>query len=80
MFRSMLTSDVLGDPRLIAVPIIDPELRQRSAQIHTPLPGDLDPAQSELIDLLIGRISQENGGPVQVNGSEADTCAQQPPH
>lgn len=62
VFRSMLTRDVLDDPRLTAVPISDPEMRQRSAQIHTPLPGDLDTVRSELIELLISRITRENAG------------------
>lgn len=53
IFRSMLGREVEGDPSLITVPLDEPELLQRSAQIHSPLPGDLDAVQSEFLDLLI---------------------------
>ncbi|SMY12265.1 LysR family transcriptional regulator [Brevibacterium jeotgali] len=53
IFRSMLGGGVVDDPSLTAVPFAEPELLQRSAQIHSPLPGDLDAAQSEFLDLLI---------------------------
>lgn len=56
VFRSLLGRDIDDDPRLTSVRLVDPELRQRSAQIHTPLPGDLDAVQSELIDMLISRM------------------------
>src|SRR5699024_8245030 len=56
VFRSMLGQEIAEDPQLTAVPLTDPELRQRSAQVHTPLPGELDALQSELIDMLVSSM------------------------
>lgn len=61
VFQSMLGRDVADDPQLTAVPLADAELRQRSAQIHTPLPGDVDALQSELIGLLIDGMRWAHG-------------------
>lgn len=71
VFRSMLGQEIAEDPQLTAVPLTDPELRQRSAQVHTPLPGELDALQSELIDMLISsmrRAQKDTGGEATTGG------------